>query len=80
MAEKMTKEQEKQYLSRVAEANKKISKAVCLIQSANDDLDYVFEQTDWDGMIMFDIEKAIKYLAYVIASFNLWDEDLDAEK
>lgn len=63
---------------RIQEANKKISKAICLIQSAQEfDLEFAFKDTDWNDEVRDDIDKALKYLSYVTATFNLWNEDLD---
>ena len=62
---------------RIQEANKKISKAICLIQSAQEiDLEFAFKDTDWNDEVRDDIDKALKYLSYVTATLTLWDEDL----
>ena len=72
-----TKEHEKKMFARVEEANRKIAKAVCLIESAHIDLDYVFDNTDWDSMVLCDLDEALVKLAYVVSSFCIWDEDLE---
>jgi hypothetical protein len=65
---------------RIQEANKKISQAICLIQSAQEfDLEFAFKETDWNDEVRDDIDKALKYLSYVTATFNLWNEDLDKD-
>lgn len=61
---------------RVQEANKKISKAICLIQSAQEiDLEFAFDKTDWDDEVRDDIDKALKYLSYVVATLTIWDDE-----
>ena len=56
--------------------HKKISKAICLLESANElDLKFAFNKTDWNDEVLDYIDKALKYLAYVDAEFNLWDDD-----
>ncbi|MBO7714757.1 MAG: hypothetical protein J6S85_14360 [Methanobrevibacter sp.] len=65
---------------RIQEANKKISKAICLIQSAQEfDLEFAFKDTDWNDEVRDDIDKALKYLSYATATFTLWNEDLDKD-
>ena len=62
----------------IKSGHKKISKAICLIQSARElDLTFAFDRKpDWNNEVLDDIDKALKYLAYADATFNLWDEDL----
>lgn len=66
---------------RIQEANKKISRAICLIQSAQEiDLEFAFDKTDWDDEVRWDLDKALKYLSYVVASLTIWnDEDEEGE-
>ena len=64
----------------IKSGHKKISRAVCLLESAQElDLEFAFNKTDWNDEIREYIDKALKYLAYVEAEFNLWDEDLDKD-
>lgn len=66
---------------RIQEANKKISRAICLIQSAQEiDLEFAFDKTDWDDEVRWDLDKALKYLSYVVATLTIWnDEDEEGE-
>jgi hypothetical protein len=66
---------------RIQEANKKISRAICLIQSAQEiDLEFAFDKTDWDDEVRWDLDRALKYLSYVVASLTIWnDEDEEGE-
>lgn len=63
----------------IKSGHKKISRAICLIQSARElDLKFAFgREPSWNDEVLDDIDKALKYLAYADATFNLWDEDLD---
>ena len=69
-------ENTEQMLRRVIEANKKLSNALCLIDSARSDLEYVFDNTDWDDMIMCDIDESAMKLGFVIGAFNLWPDEI----
>ena len=61
---------------RIQEANKKISRAICLIQSAQEfDLEFAFKDTDWDDEVRDDIDKALKYLSYVVATLTIWNDE-----
>lgn len=61
---------------RIVEANKKISKAICLLQSAQElDLEFAFDKTDWDDEVRWYLDKALKNLAYVSATLNIWNDD-----
>lgn len=66
---------------RIQEANKKISRAICLIQSAQEiDLEFAFDKTDWDDEVRWDLDRALKYLSYVVATLTIWnDEDEEGE-
>ena len=65
---------------RIQEANKKISRAICLIQSAQEiDLEFAFDKTDWNDEVRDDVDKALKYLSYVVATFTLWNEEEEGE-
>ena len=62
---------------RIREANKKICDAVGLIESAQEfDLEFAFDKTDWNDDVRYDLDKALKYLCYVIAALSTWDDDL----
>ena len=61
---------------RIVEANKKISKAICLLQSAQElDLEFAFDKTDWDDEVRWYLDKALKNLAYVSATLNIWNDE-----
>ena len=61
---------------RIVEANKKISKAICLLQSAQElDLEFAFDKTDWDDEVRWYRDKALKNLAYVSATLNIWNDE-----
>lgn len=61
---------------RIQEANKKISRAICLIQSAQEiDLEFAFDKTDWDDEVRWDLDRALKYLSYVVASLTIWNDE-----
>lgn len=66
---------------RIQEANKKISRAICLIQSAQEiDLEFAFDKTDWNDEVRWDLDRALKYLSYVVATLTIWnDEDEEGE-
>jgi len=63
---------------RVREANKKICDAVGLIESAQEmDLEWAFNDApEWNDDVRYDIDKALKYLCYVIATLSTWEDDL----
>lgn len=61
---------------RIQEANKKISRAICLIQSAQEiDLEFAFDKTDWDDEVRWDLDRALKYLSYVVATLTIWNDE-----
>lgn len=65
---------------RVQEANKKISRAICLIQSAQEiDLEFAFNKTDWNDDVRWDLDKALKYLSYVVATLTIWNDEEEGE-
>lgn len=65
---------------RIQEANKKISRAICLIQSAQEiDLEFAFDKTDWDDGVRWDLDRALKYLSYVVATLTVWNDEEEGE-
>lgn len=65
---------------RIQEANKKISRAICLIQSAQEiDLEFAFDKTDWNDEVRDDVDKALKYLSYVVATLTIWNDEEEGE-
>lgn len=63
------------YNGLIKEVNHKISQAVNLLCSAHETLDFIDEQTDWDMMIICDLNEALVRLAYCMATFNTWDDE-----
>ena len=65
----------------IKSGHNKISKAICILESAQElDLEFAFNNVDWNDEIRDYVDKALKYLAYVDAELHLWDEDFDPQK
>jgi DNA repair ATPase RecN len=61
---------------RLKEAAHQISKAVCLLKVARDSIDYVTTKMDWDIEALYDVDEAIKHLAFSLADMDTLDTDL----
>ena len=65
---------------RIQEANKKICKAVCLLQSAQEiDLEFAFDKTNWDDEVRWYLDKALKNLAYVVSTLATWNDEEEGD-
>lgn len=61
---------------RLKEATHQIAKAVCLLKVARDSIDYVSDEMKWDIQPLYDVEEAIKHLAFSLADMDTLDTDL----
>ena len=48
-----------------------------ILKLLKDDLEFAFDKTEWNDEVRYDLDHALKYLAYVIATLSTWDDDLE---
>lgn len=61
---------------KLKEAVHQLSKAICLVKIARNQIEHVVDKTDWEIDAMYDIDDALKSLAYSIANLETLDTDL----
>ena len=66
---------EKDYREQIDRSVKRLAKALNLIEAMRDELQFVFEQTDWNSEVNWQIEEAASKLGFALATLNNWYDD-----
>jgi hypothetical protein len=68
---------EKDYREQIDRSVKRLAKALNLIEALRDELQFVFEQTDWNDEVKYQIDEAAAKLGFSLATLSTWYEDAE---
>ena len=66
---------EKDYREQIDRSVKRLAKALNLIEALRDELQFVFEQTDWNDEVKWQIDEAAAKLGFSLATLSTWYDD-----
>ena len=66
---------EKDYRENIDRSVKRLAKALNIIEALHQDLEFVFEHTDWNSEVNWQIEEAASKLGFALATLNNWFDD-----
>ena len=66
---------EKDYREQIDRSVKRLAKALNLIEAMRDELQFVFEQTDWNDEVKYQIDEAAAKLGFSLATLSTWYDD-----
>ena len=66
---------EKDYRENIDRSVKRLAKALNIIEALHSDLEFVFEHTDWNSEVNWQIEEAASKLGFALATLNRWYDD-----
>ncbi len=69
---------EKDYREQIDRSVKRLAKALNLIEAMRDELQFVFEQTDWNDEVKWQIDEAAAKLGFSLATLATWYDDAEA--
>ena len=69
---------EKDYREQIDRSVKRLAKALNLIEALRDELQFVFEQTDWNDEVKWQIDEAAAKLGFSLATLSTWYDDAEA--
>jgi len=65
----------KDYRENIDRSVKRLAKALNIIEALHSDLEFVFEHTDWNSEVNWQIEEAASKLGFALATLNTWYDD-----
>ena len=68
---------EKDYREQIDRSVKRLAKALNIIEALHQDLEFVFEHTDWNSEVNWQIEEAASKLGFALATLSTWFEDAE---
>ena len=66
---------EKDYRENIDRSVKRLAKALNIIEALHSDLEFVFEHTDWNSEVNWQIEEAASKLGFALATLSTWYDD-----
>ena len=66
---------EKDYREQIDRSVKRLAKALNLIEAMRDELQFVFEQTEWNDEVKYQIDEAAAKLGFALATLSTWFDD-----
>ena len=66
---------EKDYREQIDRSVKRLAKALNIIEALHNELEFVFEHTDWNSEVNWQIEEAASKLGFALATLNRWYDD-----
>ena len=66
---------EKDYREQIDRSVKRLAKALNLIEAMRDELQFVFEQTEWNDEVKYQIDEAAAKLGFSLATLTTWYDD-----
>ena len=69
---------EKDYREQIDRSVKRLAKALNLIEALRDELQFVFEQTEWNDEVKYQIDEAAAKLGFSLATLSTWYDDPEA--
>jgi hypothetical protein len=67
--------EKKDYREQIDRSVKRLAKALNLIEAMRDELQFVFEQTDWNDEVKYQIDEAAAKLGFSLATLSTWFDD-----
>ena len=67
---------EKDYREQIDRSVKRLAKALNLIEAMRDELQFVFEQTEWNDEVKYQIDEAAAKLGFSLATLSTWYDDV----
>ena len=68
---------EKDYRENIDRSVKRLAKALNIIEALHGELEFVFEHTDWNSEVNWQIEEAASKLGFALATLSTWFEDAE---
>ena len=68
---------EKDYREQIDRSVKRLAKALNIIEALHGELEFVFEHTDWNSEVNWQIEEAASKLGFALATLSTWFEDAE---
>ena len=68
---------EKDYREQIDRSVKRLAKALNIIEAMRDELQFVFEQTEWNDEVKYQIDEAAAKLGFALATLSTWFEDAE---
>ena len=68
---------EKDYREQIDRSAKRLAKALNLIEALRDELQFVFEQTEWNDEVKYQIDEAAAKLGFSLATLSTWYDDAE---
>ena len=68
-------QEKKDYREQIDRSVKRLAKALNLIEAMRDELQFVFEQTDWNDEVKYQIDEAAAKLGFSLATLSTWFDD-----
>ena len=68
---------EKDYREQIDRSVKRLAKALNLIEAMRDELQFVFEQTEWNDEVKYQIDEAAAKLGFSLATLSTWYDDTE---
>ena len=66
---------EKDYREQIDRSVKRLGKALNIIEAMRDELQFVFEQTEWNDEVKYQIDEAAAKLGFSLATLSTWYDD-----
>jgi hypothetical protein len=73
----MAPEKQKDYREQIDRSVKRLAKALNLIEAMREELQFVFEHTDWNDEVKWQIDEAAAKLGFSLATLATWYEDAE---
>ena len=68
---------EKDYRENIDRSVKRLAKALNIIEAMRDELQFVFEQTEWNDEVKYQIDEAAAKLGFSLATLSTWYDDAE---
>ena len=66
---------EKDYREQIDRSLKRLAKALNIIEAMRDELQFVFEQTEWNDEVKYQIDEGAAKLGFSLATLSTWYDD-----
>ena len=63
------------YRENIDRSVKRLAKALNIIEAMRDELQFVFEQTEWNDEVKYQIDEAAAKLGFSLATLSTWYDD-----
>lgn len=68
---------EKDYREQIDRSVKRLAKALNIIEALHTELEFVFDHTDWNSEVNWQIEVAASKLGFALATLNNWYDEAE---